>query len=344
MAITKKFIKASRRFSTTIGAGGVANASATTIPLTTIPAVFSNGDPIEIVVDRVSTTGELTTNLEETILGIVSGSNIITADRGVEGTAQEHGAGSVVEIKLTADMWNRFVEGILAEHGDGGAHTDITADSLTLASSSAPAPTTVGLIEYDSDDDKIKYGDGAATNTLATESFVKNVTRTIVLPAGAMSPTTTGGCADSATVEAGTNDVDYKVLDFDKDTDENAFIGPFAMPDSWNGGAIKAKFIWTTAGTTGNVIWGIKGRAFANDDAIDQAYGTEQTVTDAFIAAGDIHISDLTSDLTLAGSPAGGQLVQLKVYRDADNGSDTLDADARLIAVVIEYGVNSNTD
>lgn len=344
MAITKKFIKASRRFSTTIGAGGVANASVTTIPLTTIPAVFSDGDPIEIVVDRVSTTGELTTNLEETILGIVSGSNIITADRGVEGTAQEHGAGSVVEIKLTADMWNRLVQGILNEHNDDGSHSDVTADSLTLAGTSAPAPTTQGLIKYDSDDDKVKYGDGAATKSIATEDFVKNVTRTLTLVAAAMSPTTTGGCADVATVEAGTNDVDYKVLDFDKDTDEYAFIGPFAMPDSWDGGAVKARFIWTTAGTTGNVIWGIMGRSFANDDAIDQAYGTEQTVTDAFIAAGDFHFSDYTADVTLAGSPAGGQVVQLKIHRDADNASDTLDADARLIAVVIEYGVNSNTD
>jgi len=50
--------------------------------------------------------------------------------------------------------------------------------------------------------------------------------------AGNWTPTTTAGCADSATVEAGTNDIDYKVLDFDKDTDEHAFIN-FQMPDSW---------------------------------------------------------------------------------------------------------------
>jgi hypothetical protein len=169
----------------------------------------------------------------------------------------------------------------------------------------------------------IKYG-GADPN------------RTICLPAAALSPTTSSGCASVATVEAGTNDVDYKVLDFDQTSLENAFA-IFSMPDSWDAGTITAKFIWTTAASSGNVIWGIKGRAFADDAAIDQAYGTEQEVTDGFLAAGDIHISSATGAMTFAGSPAGGQLVQLKIYRKASDGSDTLNGDARLIAVVLEY-------
>lgn len=167
--------------------------------------------------------------------------------------------------------------------------------------------------------------------------------KTIVLPAPAMSPTTTAGCASVATIEAGTNDVDYKVLDFDQTTEENAFAS-FAMPDSWDGGTITASFIWTTAASSGDVIWGIKGRSFANDDAIDQAYGTDQTVTDTFIAAGDIHKSSYTSAMTFAGSPAGGQLVQLKIYRDADAGGDTLNGDARLIAVSIKYQLAKYSD
>lgn len=130
MPNTEKFIEAARRFSTTIGAGGIPDASVATIPVTTIPAVFQDGDPIEIIVDRVSTTGTFTPDLEEIIMGIVSGTNIITADRGVEGTAQEHSAGAVVEIKLTADMWNRMVQGIKQEHNQDGTHSDITADTV----------------------------------------------------------------------------------------------------------------------------------------------------------------------------------------------------------------------
>lgn len=167
--------------------------------------------------------------------------------------------------------------------------------------------------------------------------------RTIILPAGGLSPTTTNGCASVATAEATTNKVDYKVLDFDQSTEENAFIN-FVMPDSWDGGTITAQFIWTTAASSGNVIWGLKGRAIADDGAIDQSYGTAQEVTDGFIAAGDIHISSATSAITLAGSPAGGQFVHLKVYRKAADASDTLNGDARLIAVKLEYKVGQYSD
>lgn len=205
-----------------------------------------------------------------------------------------------------------------------------------------------GLETTVNDLDALVYQEGDFN--LATDVDPPNITvdgsdpsKTIVLPAAAMSPTTTAGCAAAATVEAGTNDVDYKVLDFDQSTEENCFVS-FAMPDSWDGGTITASFIWTTAASSGDVIWGIKGRAFANDAAIDQAYGTAQTVTDSFIAAGDVHVSSYTSATTLAGSPAGGQWVQLKIFRDADAGGDTLNGDARLIAVSIKYKIKQYSD
>lgn len=131
MAVSdNKLIKAARRFSTTIGSGGVSSDSATTVPLETIPAVFSNGDAIEFIVDRVSTTGSLTTNKEETIVGEVSGTNVINCARGVEGTAQAHSAGAVVEIKMTADMWNRMIAWGQVEHNQDGTHSTVTATSV----------------------------------------------------------------------------------------------------------------------------------------------------------------------------------------------------------------------
>lgn len=122
--MTAGLIKAARRFSTTVGAGGIEDASVATIPMTLIPPVFQDGDYIEIVVDRVSITGELTTDLEEVIVGEVSGTNIVSAERGVEGTAQAHSAGAVVEIKLTADMWNRMIDAMLLEHNIDGSHDE----------------------------------------------------------------------------------------------------------------------------------------------------------------------------------------------------------------------------
>lgn len=187
---------------------------------------------------------------------------------------------------------------------------------------------------------------GLATATQITKLDALDETpiRTIVIIAGSLSPATTSGCAAITKSEVGSNKIDVNQLAFDKDSIEHAFIN-FVMPDSYNGGTITAQFIWTAiAGTTGNVIWGIKGRAYADDDGIDQAHGTEQEVTDAFIAQNDVHISAATSALTLAGSPAGGQLVHLDIYRDATDAGDTFDADANLIGIKIEYTASSMGD
>lgn len=187
----------------------------------------------------------------------------------------------------------------------------------------------------DTIDSDLDLAAGVNIKTAGADPF-----RSIVLPAGSWSATTTAGCA-TATVEAGTNDVDYKVLDFDTATDESAFV-VFAMPDSWDGGTITFIPYWTAASGSGTVVFNLAGRAFANDDAIDQAYGTLQSSTDTLITAGDVHIGPSSSAITLAGSPAGGQLVQLKITRDVSE--DTLGVDARLIAVKIEYKVAQYSD
>lgn len=163
-----------------------------------------------------------------------------------------------------------------------------------------------------------------------------NTTAEVFFPAEAMNPTTTAGCAALAKVEAGTNDVDYWVLDFDAATDENAFF-TVKMPDDWDAGTITFKFIWTNASglSTETVSWNIKGRCYADSDAIDQTYGTAIAVTDTWLAQGDIHISAESAAVTPAGTLAAGQWAQFKIYRDVSE--DTLTGDARLIGVRMRY-------
>lgn len=160
--------------------------------------------------------------------------------------------------------------------------------------------------------------------------------RTISLPAASWSPTTTSGCAAITTVEAGTNDIDYQVLDFDASSDEKAFIN-FQMPDSWDAGTIQFRYVWTNAGggSAETVDFALSGRSFADNDAIDQANGTSVTVTDTWIAQGDVHISDWSGNVTLAGTPAAGEWVHLEIFRDVSE--DNLTGDARLISVQIRY-------
>ena len=56
-------------------------------------------------------------------------------------------------------------------------------------------------------------------------------------------------------------------------------------------------------------------------------------------------ISPTTNAVTLGGgTPAAGDLAFFQVYRDADDGSDTMAEDARLIGVKIHYTTNAATD
>lgn len=303
--------KAGGNSASTTLSSGVTNTD-TSFPLTSDTAFLAGGGLV--IVDEGEATEELAY-----YTGKSGGALAVPlANRGLEGgSAQAHAAGATVKAIFSADMWNNAMEALL---------------NLVVVTSGAVDGTKVMTIT--SGDAQLATGGNIQVNSA-------DPYRSIVIPAGSMSPTTTAGCASVATVEAGTNDVDYKVLDFDTTTVESAWI-LFQMPNNWDGGTITFKPVWTAASGSGTVCFGLKGRAYADDDAIDQAYGTEQTSTDTLITAGDVHIGPESSAITLAGTPAGGQLVQLKVTRQT--GSDTLGVDARLIGIRILYKIAQYSD
>lgn len=153
-------------------------------------------------------------------------------------------------------------------------------------------------------------------------------------------PTVTNGCASSAPIEMPTNKNVYDYLAFDKDTIEYAYAN-VPMPDDWDASTVTAKFYWLhPAATAYAVVWGLQGVAMANDDPMDVAQGTIQTVTDTGGTTSDLYISAATAAMTIAGSPAAGEYVQFRIQRTATDGSDTLDVDAYLLGVLITYGVS----
>lgn len=152
----------------------------------------------------------------------------------------------------------------------------------------------------------------------------------IYIPAEAMAPTASGGCADIA--QESDTAVDMWVLAFDSSSEESAFFS-VNMPENWNGKLISAKFIWRANSGTGTVAWGIKAHGYKNDDAISQTYGTEVTATDTLTVADDVHISPKTSQIIPEGN---GSFLQFRVSRKP--GSDTLNADAQLLGISIIYG------
>lgn len=178
---------------------------------------------------------------------------------------------------------------------------------------------------------------------LALDSAVSKIgAQTAWIPAGAMTQRTTNGAA-SGTAETTTNKKMLKTLDFDAATAEYAQFD-VRMPKSWNEGTVTAFFLWSNASGTGNVVWALQGVAISDDDVLDVAFGTAQTVTDGVTAAGDLMQSAETSAITIAGTPAAGDLVSFQVYRDAANGSDTLAVDARLHGVVLIYTTDAAND
>jgi hypothetical protein len=163
----------------------------------------------------------------------------------------------------------------------------------------------------------------------------QGVYRSQYVPAGSAIPRTTNGASDLASVELVTNDIMIDVRDFDPATEEAVgFWTTFG--DHWDGGTIKVKLEWTATGaSTFDVVWGVSGRNYADDDPLDAALGTEVEVTDTLTANDDFDVTDATAAITLAG--AAGDSVYIQIARKAADGADTLDVDARLKAVHIQY-------
>jgi len=144
-AHTDKFLKAEGRWSGTIGSGGVASSSTTTIPLASATGLPTD-TAVVLAVGRVDSNGTDITDLGkfEVFKGVVSGNNIncgIAGNRGLEGTAQSHAAGEVVEYLATETIWNSLIAGLLIEHNQDGTHNIAGVVKTTTAQSIAGIKT-----------------------------------------------------------------------------------------------------------------------------------------------------------------------------------------------------------
>jgi len=167
--------------------------------------------------------------------------------------------------------------------------------------------------------------------------------RGFYVPASAMYPSTTAGCAALAQVESTTNKVNIKALDFDGagTSKENAEFG-LPSPSYWDASTITATFYWYATAGSGTVNWEISAGAFSDDDALDAAYGTLQEVTDTLLATGDVHVSAETAAVTVAGTPVAGDWVMFRIARDPANDTNT--SDARLIGVRVRFSISQFSD
>jgi hypothetical protein len=157
------------------------------------------------------------------------------------------------------------------------------------------------------------------------------------IPAASFVPRATNGAAP-ATEEFATNDVNLDYLLFDGLTEEFA-DALFQFPSTWDAGTFTATHYWDASpGATAadTVEWETAGRAYGNSDAIDQAAGTSQVISDAVLAVGNMHISSASPAITLAGTPAAGMPIRLTVSRNV-SGTDDMTEDAKYFGVLLTW-------
>jgi hypothetical protein len=122
----------------------------------------------------------------------------------------------------------------------------------------------------------------------------------------------------------------------------------FILPDSYDGGTITAKISYTNIATdsTNKFLFTISAACLADGGPLDVTMGTavelEATVADT---AEDVKIASWGTAITPSGTPAGGQVIIIKLQRDpADTDHDTTSLDAYVLDLAIEYTTNSWTD
>lgn len=185
--------------------------------------------------------------------------------------------------------------------------------------------------------------------TLGFEHIPANVVGTgkhaVPIMGGAITPSFSGGCAALSTIASAANQPDIQTLDFDPTTVEYAQFS-IPMPISWNEGTVTFAPIWSHAATTTNfgVVWQLQGVAVSNDDPIAVAFGTVQTSTDTGGTTNDIYIGPESAAITIAGTPAAGDVVFFRIARLTTDGGDTMAIDARLHGIVLYLTTDVNTD
>lgn len=165
--------------------------------------------------------------------------------------------------------------------------------------------------------------------------------RSIVVPASAMWISTTSGASALAKAEQATNKQNIQTFTFSGLAKQYVEF-TYPMPENWDGGSLYVKFYWTSAAVdSGGVRWGIECRSYGDAETIDQAWGTAQEVTDSLTAtAYQVFISPETAAMIPSGTPAAGELLHFRAYRDPAHGGDTELGTAELLAVKIEYSVS----
>jgi hypothetical protein len=267
-------------------------------------------------------------------------------------TLKNDADGTVLTIPTgttNVDVVGDLTAGTLNADGDTAAG-DAAAIGYTAAEGliTGQGSTNDVTIKNDADADVIEIPTGTTNVTIAGTLDVGGAKakvagkETIYVPAAAMYPNSTAGCADLAQVEL-SNGPEIKCLDFDASSDENAQF-TVCFPKSWNEGTVTFQAFWTVTGTnTGTVAWGLSGGCMADDASINTAFGTNVVATaKAFSGtSNDMTVSAESGAVTIANA-AVDTMAYFQIMRDVS--ADNQSGDARLLGIKLFFTTDAAND
>ena len=305
----------------------------------------------EFTVGTTTATNDATGNISITAGTFTAATlkgNLVVADDGDIGSASATDAMQISSAGIVT-----FKDDILIK--DGGTIGAASATSaITIASTGIVTFVDdilikdTGTIGSASDPDAMAIAANGVVNFSAGATIASNTIKTagketIFIPAAAMYPTTSNGCAALAQVETTAGRPDLKVLDFDPSSDENAQFS-VAFPKSWNEGVITFRAFFTVTGTnTGTTSWALSGVSMGDNDTIDAAYGTAVAPTAKAHSgtSNDINITAESGNVTITNA-AADEYVFFNILRDVS--ADNQSGDSRLLGVQIFFTTDAAND
>ena len=276
--------------------------------------------------------------------------NSIDSDSYVDGSIDTaHLADDQVTVaKMAANSVDsdQYVDGSIdlvhmsANSVDSDQYVDGSIDLVHMSANSVDSDQYV-----DGSIDTAHIADDAVTSAKVANDIKVAGVETIWVPAAAMYPETTNGCADLEQVEL-SNGPELKCLDFAADADDHAQF-TIAFPKSWNEGTVTFQAFFTVTGTnTGTVAWALKGRGWEDNEDLNIAFvdSTNYIATTTKAHSGTSNDLNVTAESSAFYTYSGDvdSLIIFQLSRDVS--ADSQSGAARLLGIKLFFTTDAAND
>jgi len=195
-------------------------------------------------------------------------------------------------------------------------------------------------------DDKIHIlenpGGTPLNTTTSVDAFFSN-TDQFWIPASSFKPQANDPAAGLTTREFGSNNQNIEVMEFDDVADASAYV-TFRMPQNWNLGTVTVQYHWfreddEATPESKTISFDFSAVSISNFVVLGSvSYGTPVTLADTSDSASaqeKLNISAFSTAITIQGTPADGDLINLRITDDVSDS--TTSGSTYFVGLVIEY-------